>query len=204
MRSDSGRGPSLEPLKLRVPNKPCGDSGLERCGDCAIPTTLQTFSNPAGFGDRRGRATYLTALRIKEFSIYKGSLPRRAACSCKSRSLVLNKRTAFCFAFGAAGAFRAPTKDACGPARWEVGCARALPAVSELPTLAAVAQQPTAAGRRPADVLPSRDSLNAPIRGRQRPGWRVEHPAHLGGFGRWELGERTKARGPRVQVLRMK
>lgn len=137
--NDSGRDPSLEPLKRRVPSKPYGDSGLERCGDCAVPTTPQTFSNPASFGDHRGRATYLTALRIKEFSISKGRFPRRAACSCKSRSLVLNKRSSFCFVFGAAGAFGAPTKDACGLARWEVGCARALPAVSELPALAAVA-----------------------------------------------------------------
>lgn len=54
---------------------------------------------------------YLTALKIKEFSI-----SRAAAGSCESRGSVLNKRTPFCFVFGAAGALRAHTEGSRGPA----------------------------------------------------------------------------------------
>lgn len=65
--------------KCQSPNQVLGRQGLGSCGDCAVvPTIPHTFPDHSGFGDHRGRATYLTALRIKGFPISKGRFPRRA------------------------------------------------------------------------------------------------------------------------------
>lgn len=51
------------------------------CDPCDSADT----SRPAGFGDHRGRAAYLTAVRIKVYSIPKGHFPMSEACSWESR-----------------------------------------------------------------------------------------------------------------------
>lgn len=208
-RNNSGRDPSLEPLKRQVGLRRNADSpkhilGRPRlgafrrvCGPCDSADT----SRPAGFGDHRGRAAYLTAVRIKVYSIPKGRFPMSEACSWESR-LFSFKQTYHCFVLGATGGFITQIKrgrvaltgprqfgpSPTGSTRQEAGSARALPAVSELQALAAGAAD-CIAGRRPEDSLPSTDSLNTLISGWQRPEFRTQSPSRLGGFlpgGSWE------------------
>lgn len=121
-RNNSGRDPSLEPLKRQVGLRRNADSpkhiqGRPRLGAfrrVCDPCDSADTSRPAGFGDHRGRAAYLTAVRIKVYSIPKGHFPMSEACSWESR-LFSFKQTYHCFVLGATGGFITQIKGGVWP-----------------------------------------------------------------------------------------